>query len=311
MTRNTRSVMTSLTARSGTLLLLTLGTLTTTLAADFETLYRQATEQRKQDFYDMALASYNQAAQLPGLEPEQLVKALHGVGTAARVLRQRATALQAFEKITKLPGATQEQVAQAHVELIGTILYPMQYAWVPDAASLQSALAAYERCQQLPGMDTSLKVQVISEIALAQQRAAQHEAAIATARQLLDLRGVARVKQAETHELIGDSYAALKEYTKAVAHYEHAIAADKYRVLNKIGNTARLGKNYTRAMEAFSDLMPMIDKEEQKADYNRVKRLLVSMTEATRKMMKTPTATDAFRSDSDNELMNLTLDDDI
>ena len=50
---------------------------------------------------------------------------------------------------------------------------------------------------------------------------------------------------------------------------------------------------------------------EAQDDYKRVTRLLVAMTEATRRMMKTPAAADVFRTEGDRAIGAITLDDDI
>jgi tetratricopeptide (TPR) repeat protein len=128
---------------------------------------------------------------------------------------------------------------------------------------------------------------------------------------LLNVKGLSTSEIEKTHAVIGDCYQALKNYKKAVAHYEHAINSDTYIVLNKLATSARLGKDFNRAMQAYADLVPMIDKVEAEDDYKRVTRLLVAMTQATRKMMQAPSTAEVFRSEGDKALGTLSLDDDI
>jgi tetratricopeptide (TPR) repeat protein len=270
-----------------------------------------ARSRRESNFYDMAMALYQQVTSLEGIGVDPRIAALQGLGLTARELRRGPEALKAFEAIIALPEASRAQAAQAYVELIDTHLFPMQYDWTPDDEALEAALKAYDRCKTLPEMKTGLRYAALTRISASQKQAARHEAAIATAQEILKLKRLGSAEIARTHELIGDGYHVLKNYKKAVAHYEHALPADKYRILNKLATAARLDKNYTRAMEAYSDLVPMIDKVEAKDDYNRVTRLLVAMTRATRKMMKTPPAEEVFRSGDDRSLGELTLDDDL
>ena len=90
------------------------------------------------------------------------------------------------------------------------------------------------------------------------------------------------------YEHEGDAYAALRQYAKAVSRYNVVAKtpANRFRILEKTGDNARLAKDFRKAQQAYSDLIPMIDKEENKALYNRISRIVVSLTKATQKNTK-------------------------
>lgn len=263
------------------------------------------------DCYDLAIKHYQAAAELDGVPVETKITALRGLGVTARELRQRQAAIKAFEAIIALPEVPRGAVAEAFVELINTHLFPCQYDWTPTDDALQAAIKTYERCKAMPEMTPAHRYASLTRIAAAQQKAGLYETAIATEQMLLNVKGLSTSDIEKTHAVIGDCYQALKNYKKAVAHYEHAINSDKYIVLNKLATSARLGKDYNRAMQAYADLVPMIDKVEAEDDYKRVTRLLVAMTQATRKMMQAPSTAEVFRSEGDKALGTLSLDDDI
>ena len=277
--------------------------------ARVQRLLARAATYRQGNTYDVALELYGEALTIEGISQPQRAEALLGVGTLARELRRTTESIAAFEALAVLPGATPAQAAEACTEQVNTLLHPTEVDWTPPTDRLQAALAVYDRCQAQPGVTPGQRLAMLTRIARAQLAAGRREAALQTASRLLQTHGFSARQTAEAHELIGDCQQALGSYAQAVVHYELAIPADKYRLLNKLGDAARKGKLFTKAMEAYADLVPLIDKVEAKDDYNRVTRLLVAMTQATRKMMKTPPATQVFRSEHDRAIGEITLDD--
>ena len=96
---------------------------------------------------------------------------------------------------------------------------------------------------------------------------------------------------------------------KAVSRYNLVAqnAGNRFRILEKTGDNARLAKDFRKAQQAYSDLLPLIDKEENKSLYNRVSRIVVSLTKATQKATKADAA--SLIEQGSGDFGDLTLDE--
>ena len=70
-------------------------------------------------------------------------------------------------------------------------------------------------------------------------------------------------------------------------------SAGQLRLLEKIGDNARMARNFRRAQQAYADMIPLIDKNENKSLYNRISRRVVQLTKGTRASTAT-TAQEVF-----------------
>ncbi len=275
----------------------------------FDALVAEAARLRKAGFHDLARPLLLRATGFAGADEAALAQARLDYAESSRLLLDDAAAAKSFRALIDSPRTAPAVCNAAYAGLLKTIVAPSEYDWTPTAKALDEAQAIYDEARtdkRLPARDKAALLDILTRAFIRGGRA----------RKLIDLceewlqpgtlKGAAASALYE-HE--GDAYAALHQYAKAVSRYNLVAqtSANRFRILEKTGDNARLAKDFRKAQQAYSDLLPLIDKEENKSLYNRVSRIVVSLTKATRKATKSD-ATSMMDSGA-GDFGNLTLDE--
>lgn len=272
----------------------------------FDALCAEAARLKAANFCDLSLPLLTKAVAMTDADPEKRTNAKFELADVCRLLSDDATATAVFKEILTDRNAAPDVVGRAYAGLMKTLLNPSEYDWKPMPAQLDEAQKIYDEAN-------ARRIPVRAKTALLDVMAAPFILG-GRGQRLIDLceaylagdtlKGEAANALYE-HE--GDAYAALGQYAKAVARYDRVVRnpANKFRILEKTGDNARLAKNFRKAQQAYSDLLPMIDKEESASLYNRISRIVVSLTKATHESTKQS----SDNLDLDGGFDDLSLDD--
>ena len=265
-----------------------------------------AKRRKSQNFYDQAIPPLLAAAATSGLDASRLTRIRLELAATYRVLGNDAEARRIYQEVINAGGAA-AQVNAAYRGLLETIVTPTEYDWVPTRAALDEALAIYNAACDKGRLSNQAAADFIALMAPAFIAAGQPGVIIGLGEPLV-APGAAlkRSEAALLFEKLGDAHVALKQHAKAVSCYERVEPVGQLRILEKIGDNARLAKNFRRAQQAYADMVPMIDKEENKSFYNRISRYVVLLTQATRDATA-PTTESVF--DAPGDFGGLTLEE--
>ena len=260
----------------------------------FDALVAEAARLRKAGFHDLARPLLRRAADFPGADEAAKTKALLDLADSSRLLLDDAEAAKIFRALVEGPKTAPDVRAKAYAGLMRTIVAPAEYEWSPTPEALDRAQALYDAAfaeRRLTPKDKAGLIEIIKTPFIHGGRA---EKLIVLCEEWIKP-GAAFHKEglaAMLYEAQGDAYAALHQYAKAVSRYNRVNLGpyNKYRVLEKTGENARRAKDFRKAQQAYSDLIALVDKEESKSTYNRLSRIIVSLTKATQNATKAEAA---------------------
>ena len=279
--------------------------------ATFPALVAESARLRKAGFHDLARPLLQRAIGFADADEAARTQARLDYAESCRLLLDDAAAAEVFRELATSQRTDPAIRAKAYAGLLKTVVAPSEYDWTPSPQTLDKALALYEEAradQRLPARDKAALVGILSKALIRGGRARK---LIALCEEWLQP-GPAALKgpaASSLYEHEGDAYAALRQYAKAVSRYNLVAqnAGNRFRILEKTGDNARLAKDFRKAQQAYSDLLPLIDKEENKSLYNRVSRIVVSLTKATQKATKADAA--SLIEQGSGDFGDLTLDE--
>ena len=265
-----------------------------------------AKRRRSHNFHDQAITPLLAAAATRGLDPLRQTRIRLDLAATYRVLGNDDAARKIYREIIAA-SVSAALVNAAHRGLLETVVTPTEYDWVPTQAALDEALAIYDNARRGNRLSPQAAADLIALMAPAFIAAGKARVVIDLGEPLVAAGAVpplTRSNAARLLEKLGDAYAALKQHAKAVSCFERVEPAGQFRLLEKIGDNARLARNFRRAQQAYADMIPMIDKKESPSLYNRISRYVVQLTKATRESTA-PTTEGVFNSPGDLGTLNL------
>ena len=256
----------------------------------FDALVAEAARLRKAGFHDLARPLLRRAADFADADEAAKTKALLDLADSSRLLLDDAEAAKIFRGLVDGPKTAPDVRAKAYAGLMRTMIAPAEYEWKPTSETLDSAQALYDAAFADRRITPKDKAGLIEIMKTPFIRGGRAEKLIAICEEWIKP-GAAFHKEglaAMLYEAQGDAYASLRQYAKAVSRYSRTPFNyyNKHRLLEKTGENARKAKDFRKAQQAYSDLIALVDKEEDKSTYNRLSRIIVSLTKATQKATK-------------------------
>ncbi len=260
----------------------------------FDALVAEAARLRKAGFHDLARPLLRRATGFTDVDEEPLTKARLDLADSSRLLLDDAEAARIFQELVDGPKTAPEVRANAYAGLMKTIVAPAEYQWTPTQEALDRAQAVYDAAFADRRITAKAKAGLLEIMKTPFLRGGRAEKILSLCDEWVRP-GAAFHKEgmaSTLYEIQGDAYAALHQYAKAVSRYNLVNLShfNKYRILEKTGENARRAKDFRKAQQAYSDLIAMVDKEESKSTYNRLSRIIVSLTKATQKATKAEAA---------------------
>ena len=275
----------------------------------FNALVAEATRLRKAGFHDLARPLLARAAKYTDADEKALMEVQLDLADSSRLLLDDATAAQIFRNLAEGQKTAPDARAKAYDGLMRTILQPAEYAWVPTPDALDRAQAAYDAALADKRIPAKAKAELLSIMKWPYIRGGRAQKLIDLCEEWAKPGGTFTKGDVASalYEHQGDAYASLRKYAKAVSRYNLVVLtpSNRFRILEKTGDNARLAKDFRKAQQAYSDLIPLIDKEEDKSLYNRISRIVVSLTKATQKS----TTADATSMMDAGDLGGISLDE--
>ena len=246
-------------------------------------------------FHDLARPLLRRAADFADADEAAKTKALLDLADSSRLLLDDAEAAKIFRELVDGPKTAPDVRAKAYAGLMRTMLAPAEYEWRPTPEALDRAQALYDAAFAERRLTPKDKAGLIEIMKTPFIRGGRAEKLISLCEEWIKP-GAAFHKEglaAMLYEAQGDAYASLRQYAKAVSRYSRTPVNyyNKHRLLEKTGENARKAKDFRKAQQAYSDLIALVDKEEDKSTYNRLSRIIVSLTKATQNATKAEAAT--------------------
>ena len=262
---------------------------------------------------DLALGCYREAA---SREPDPVKKAelfFRGAVTA-RELRDLPASDECLDQIAKikdLPYKQQKQVALLRGE---NAIYPDEHSWTPNREQLGEAkkYVAEALDNHSPLLGTEEANAVLFTLVKAEAKAGNAAKAVEMGREILDGKKKLDYRtKANLAVFIADTLHAMGDYKGAVKFYERGIAGSDIgpkNVHKRIAASARAGRDFFRAMQAYSDAIKFCDRVDGKDEIKHLTRLISQMNKSVRKKTSSLDADQIF-SDTNEEINELTLDE--
>ncbi len=254
----------------------------------FDALAAEAARLRKAGFHDLARPLLLRATGFTDADETALAQARLDYAESSRLLLDDAAAAKTFRALIDSPRTAPAVRNAAYAGLLKTIVAPSEYDWTPTPQALDKAQAIYDEARadkRLPVRDKAALLDILTRAFI---RGGRAKKLIELCEEWLTPGALNGPAASSLYEHEGDAYAALRQYAKAVSRYNLVTQtpANRFRILEKTGDNARLAKDFRKAQQAYSDLIPLIDQEENKPLYNRISRIVVSLTKATQKATK-------------------------
>lgn len=281
--------------------------------ASFDALVDEAAKLKSRHMCDLALPLLERAVAMPDVEEGKLRDAQFELADIRRLLLDDESAAQVFRGIVADPRASADVKAKAYLGLMRTIVAPSEFDWSPTPAALDAAEKLYGEALGERRFATKARADLLCALADGMLRGGRAARFVQLCDDFLAFGTPKQLKGPVTYPVLerrGDALVKLGEYARAVKSYDSIDDAgyNRMKILEKTGDSARLAKNFRRAQQAYADMIPMIDKEEGKDLYNRISRIVVSLTKATRKSTKTDAAA-SLDLEAESDFGDLSLDE--
>ena len=254
-----------------------------------------ARNQIARNFHDQAVTPLLAAAATQGISKERRARILLDLAGTHRVLGNDTDARKIYREILD-GGEPTALVNEAFRGLLETVVCPAEYDWVPTPAALDEALAIYDEILKGGRLTSQAAADLVVLMTPAFIAAGKAGTILDLGEKLLAAGALPPFRgrdAARLLESLGDACVALGQHARAVAFFDRAEPAGQLRLLEKIGDNARMARNFRRAQQAYADMIPLIDKNENKSLYNRISRRVVQLTKGTRASTAT-TAQEVF-----------------
>jgi hypothetical protein len=254
----------------------------------FDMLVAEAARLRKAGFHDLARPLLLRATGMSDADEAAIAQARLDYAESSRLLLDDTAAAKTFRALLDSPRTAPDVRSAAYAGLLKTIVAPSEYDWTPTPQALDKAQTLYDEARadkRIPVRDKAALIDILTRAFIRGGRARN---LIELCEEWLAPSTLKGPAASSLYEHEGDAYAALRQYAKAVSRYNLVTQtpANRFRILEKTGDNARLAKDFRKAQQAYSDLIPLIDQEENKPLYNRISRIVVSLTKATQKATK-------------------------
>ena len=193
-------------------------------------------------------------------------------------------------------------------------IYPTEHSWTPSAKNLADASRHIDQAldTRSPLLGTPEATKALFELIRAEAAAGHRKEAVKRGEALLD--GQMKLDWKTKGNLavcLGDTCYAMGEYKKAVKFYEQGLNGGDpgpKTIEMRIGKAARAGKDYFRAMQAYSDAIKYCDPVDGQAEIAHFTHLVSLMNKTVRKDTAALDTEDIFSDDND-DISGLTLDE--
>ena len=247
-------------------------------------------------------------------DPVRKAQALFQAALMARDLRDLAASSRCLEEIGTIEGLPYALTKQAILWRAENAIYPDQHNWVPTKEGLAEArkYIAEALDDRSPLLGTKMAGKVLVALVQAEAKAGNRAEAVKTGTALLDEKGkLDHCAQANLAVFIADTLHAMGDYKGAVKFYERGIDGSDIgpkNVHKRIAISARAGKDFLRAMQAYSEAIKYCDPEVDRADITHLTDLIRQMNKTVRKGTSSLDAEKMFL-DTDEDIDGLTLDE--
>lgn len=262
---------------------------------------------------DLAIIQYRKAAET-SKNTKDKANALFKAAIAARKYRDikiSSAYLDQVEKLPNLPYAMKKRVELLRGE---NAVYKTQHTWTPSEKNLADASRHIDQALDLrsPLLGTSEATRAIFALIRAEAKAGHREEATKRGEELLD--GPTKLHwktKANLAVFIGDTYYDMGDYKKSVKFYERGLDGGDpgpKAIEMRIAKAARAGKDYFRAMQAYSDAIKFCDPVEGQDEIAHFTHLVGLMNKTVRKGSAAIDSEEIF-SDTNEDISDLTLDE--
>lgn len=269
----------------------------------------------KAGLHDRALAELERLhgdKELPSAERCEAFLEAAGL-LSADLRRSRAVAL--LDEALKMGRLTPKDISRLLLARGRILLTPAHFEEVPSLGDLDEAAKTIGKALQTAGLTAEERFQAQNSLVDAYRDAGHPEKSIALADNCLKTPGLDSKYRYDFLLGNGDSYRAMKKYKEALSSYERAYdvarespSGKKAEALERIGGVSRILRDWSRAQQAYSDLVPLTSKSDDPVNYKFFVHMVDVLTTVTRKELKTATAEEVF-GEEDEDLLDLGLDE--
>lgn len=276
---------------------------------------------RLADLYEKAFLYQNARAALARIQddtslptPERCEAFLKGADLLSIDLK-RTKAVALLDKALEMDHLTPKYISRLLLARGRTLLTPATFEEVATKENIDEATRTIEKALKVPGLTAEERFQAQASLVDAYRDAGFTAESIALSEKYMKAPGLNADQRYFFLRSNGDSYFKQKNYKKALSTYERAYDVSRERstihrpeALRKIGWTARILRDWSRAQQAYSDLLPLMSKDNDPVEYQGVANILSTLTTVTRKELKTATAEEVFGEENE-DLLDLDLDE--
>ncbi len=175
-------------------------------------------------------------------------------------------------------------------------LTPSRHEEVFSVADIDVAYASLKRAFAVPGISAEERYEALRSIADAYQFANAPDKVIEVCGPFAESDEATPKMKGELYTCICDAYRGKKEYRKMLSYARRALEYPIVRSdgLMKLGEAARMAGDWKTAQQAYSDLLPLTDKNNSPLRYQFVTKMLAMFTEVTRNGLEPQTAEEVF-----------------
>lgn len=265
---------------------------------------------RDRCFCDLAAAALDDAVQSAAkCDPGYLAGILFLAAENAQIMRDKSLARDCLKKIQAIPSVPYSTAKEAMLREGMNEILRNEFEWRPTAESLARAEELIMKA--IDSKPSAIKIpdafKAREALMKAYHRAGKLDKAIEIGQSIVD----AKYKSGTINVMPTALYLAgvlveAKKYKLAVRYYEKGTPGKETHL--KIAVAARLGGDYVRAIQAYTDALPYCDWVEGKDEIANIKHKAAILSKASRDKAKAPSSDDLFNEDSE-DITNLQLDE--
>ena len=262
---------------------------------------------------DLALEHYRAAAAC-SKDPSKKADALFQGALAARAYRDMKTSSALLDEVSKLENASYEVQKRALLFRGENAIYADEHSWKPTPERVAEASKyvneALSDHSPLVGKPEAIRARIA--VIRATAKSGDLAGAVKAGREMFESKlKMEQQVRADLAIFIADTYHEMGDYKRAIAFYEKGLSGSSIgpkKVNMRIAKSARLGRNFFRAMQAYSEAIRYCDPEEGKDEIKYITGLIKQMNKSVRKG-SSGFDSDAIFTDTNEDISGLSLDD--
>ena len=246
--------------------------------------------------YSEGLAEFAAVAGDEGLDHEIRGKAFCESAEMLVETLRRKEAMELLDRGLAMPRIPRKVEGMLLMTKCRLQLTPSRHEEVFTVADIDAAYETLKRAFAIPGVSSEERYDALKSIIDAYQYAKAPDRVIVACESFVETPEATPVMKGELYTSICNAYGAKKEYRKMLSYARRALEYPGNRSdgLMKLGEAARMAGDWKTAQQAYSDLLPLTDKNNAPMRYKFVTNMLKTFTEVTRKGLDTQTAEEVF-----------------